>query len=120
MGAWRRRLVAVVSAVVLLLAACSQPRLSIEEFCDLSREIDIETTKLVQLPPVGAEFEQQRDLIRNMNDRRFTQAPEEIAEVADELGPMLTATDADNERVVQLLEVFEVYVLENCSGGNSR
>jgi len=50
----------------------------------------------------------------------FSQAPEEIAEVADELGPMLTATDADNNRVVQLLEVFQAYVAQNCASSNSR
>lgn len=109
-----------LTAVSIVLVACSQPRLTVEEFCDLSHEIDIETIELVQLPPVGAEFEQQRDLIRKMNDRRLSQAPDEIADVADELGPMLTATDADNDRVVQLLEVVQVYVLEHCGGGNQR
>ena len=104
----------------MMFVACSQPRLTVEEFCDLSREIDIETVQLVQLPPVGEEFEQKRDLIRDMNDRRLSQAPDEIADVADELGPMLTATDADNDRVVQLLEVVQVYVLENCGGGGQR
>jgi len=106
---------------MVIVAACGgQSRLAVEDFCDLNREINIETANLVLLPPVGEEFEQQRDLVRNLNDRMFSQAPDEIAEVADELGPMLTATDADNARVVQLLEVFQVYVAQNCGGGSTR
>ncbi|NND02961.1 MAG: hypothetical protein HKN91_09250 [Acidimicrobiia bacterium] len=111
---------AAATVLTVLLGACGESRATIEEFCDLNRQINAETANLVLLPPVGEEFEQQRDLVRNLNDRMFSTAPDEIADVADELGPMLTATDADNERVVQLLEVFQVYVAQNCSGGGTR
>ena len=117
----RLRSVAAGLALVMLTHACGggEPPLAVEEFCDLARELDIETTKLAQTTN-AEEFQQQRDLVRNLSDELFQRAPEEIADVASELGPMLTAADADNERVVQLLDVFTSYRAQNCGGGVAR
>ena len=100
--------------MVGLLAACGGSPLTVEEFCELSREADVETVRLVQLPRGTAEFDVQLEKVRDINDRLFSNAPDEIADVAAELGPLLTDLSADNDRVSVLLDQVAAYVEQNC------
>lgn len=100
-----------------MLSACGAERLTVAEFCELSSRVDAETARLVQLDPGSPEFQEQLDMIRRLNNEMFAAAPAEIADVADELGPMLTAADADNERVNQLLDRVAAFVENNCATG---
>lgn len=104
---------AILASVV---AACGNSTLTVDEFCELSREADIETVRLVQIPQGTAEFDAQLAKVRSINDRLFSNAPAEIAEVADEVGPLLTDAAADNDRVNVLLDQVAAYVEQNCPG----
>jgi len=55
--------------------------------------------------------------VRSINDRLFSDAPAEIADVADEIRPLLTDAAADNDRVNVLLDQVAAYVEQNCPGG---
>jgi len=87
----------------------------VDEFCDLSRRADLETARLVGLEPGSTAFDTQLSVVRDINDRLFSNAPEEIAPVAEELGPLLTSLGADNDRVNQLLDQVAAYVEQNCA-----
>ncbi len=106
--------IGLLAAVIGLVAACGSPPLTVEEFCELMQEADAETVRLVQMTRGTPEFDAQLAKLRSINDRLFSNAPEEIAGVAEELGPLLTDISADNERVSALLDQVTVYVEENC------
>ena len=100
-----------------MVTACGSSQQTVDEFCELSREGDIETVRLFQMSPGTTEFDDQLQLVRNINDRLFSNAPDGIAEVAEELGPMLLETDADNDRVNVLLDQVAAFVAQNCAAG---
>lgn len=104
-------------ALAVTAVACGGEPLTVVEFCDLSRQGDLQTVRLVQLTPGTAEFDQQLALVRDINKRLFSNAPADIADVADELGPLLTDESADNDRVNQLLDQVAAFVEINCSSG---
>jgi hypothetical protein len=97
-----------------VVAACGGAPLTIEEFCELSRRGDTATVQLFQLTPGTPEFETQLEVVRGINDQMFSNAPAAIADVAEELGPLLTVTGADNDRVNVLLDQVTAYVEQNC------
>jgi hypothetical protein len=98
-----------------VVGACGSPPLTVDEFCELARQADVETVRLVQLPRGTVEFDDQLELVRSINDRMFSNAPAEITEVAEELRPLLTDIAADNDRVNVLLDQVAAYVEQNCS-----
>ncbi len=102
-----------VVALVLALGACASP-MAAEEFCELSRQGDLETARLFTTTPGTDEFDAQLEVVRNINDRLFANPPEAISSVAKELGPMLRVQGADNDRVTELLDQVGDYVAQNC------
>lgn len=97
-----------------LLAGCGSPPLTVDEFCELSHRLDVEIVKLVQLDPASDEFEEQLAVVRALDDQLFANPPAGIADVADELRPLLSDRGADNEEVNRLLDQVAAFVEQNC------
>lgn len=101
-------------ALVLVLIACGSAPLTPEEFCALSRQGDLETTRLFAITPGTEEFQAQLEIVRDINDRLFSNPPAAIDSVARELAPLLRQEGADNARVTELLNQVGDYVAQSC------
>ena len=93
--------------------------MSVDEFCVLSRQGDLETARLFSLESGTAAFEAQLEVVRDINDRLFANPPDEIAPVAEELAPLLRLSGANNDRVNILLDQVAAYVAQNCASDGS-
>ncbi len=105
--------VGVVALLMAVLAACASP-MTVDEFCELSRQGDLETARLFTTTPGTDEFDAQLQVVGGINDRLFANPPEAIAPVAKELAPMLRVQGADNDRVTELLDQVGDFVAQNC------